>query len=233
MLTRWCTFLLWALVAGSASFWGLRLAVQGTPAPAHAGLATGQGAVRGDLSRLLGADAVAVVQEPVAVADPRFQLLGVLSAPRPRAEQEGVALIVVDDRPPRAFRVGMVVDGDTVLQSVNARGANLGPRGGLVQVALELPLPAPAATGTLPAAAQPVFAPTRGAAPGAPPGTQIFMPQGQPAPSFTRNGASEGAYPTAASQLPAPPPEMAMPVYSTEVPTEPAQDAEEQANPLR
>jgi hypothetical protein len=34
-------------------------------------------------------------------------------------------------------------------------------------------------------------------------------------------------------QLPAPPPEMAAPVYSTEVPTEPAQDAEEEANPLR
>lgn len=233
MLTRWCTFLVWALVAGSAAFWGLRLAVQGTPAPAHAGLASGQGAVRGDLSRLLGADEVAVAEAPVAVADPRFQLLGVLSAPRPRAEQEGVALIVVDDRPPRAFRVGMVVDGDTVLQSVHARGANLGPRGGLVRVALELPPPAPAATGSLPGAVQPVYSPARGAAPGAPAGTQVFMSQGQPAPNFTRNGVTGVTYPAAVSQLPAPPPEMAAPVYSTEVPTEPAQDAEEEANPLR
>ncbi len=252
MLTRWCTFLVWAAVAASAVFWGLRLGVQGAPAPGHAGLATAQSVARGDLSRLLGAEAAAPEVAPVAVAvaDPRFQLLGVLSAPRTRAEQEGVALIAVDDRPPRAYRVGMVVDGDTVLQAVHARGASLGPRDGLVRVALELPPPAPAATGNLPGAAsgggfQPGLASGRVPGVGAPAGTQVFQPPGQPAPRFTSQRSADPVRPpTVTNALPVPPPAQEVPIYSADSvdsaagvdsvddASDPAQ-ADEAGNPLR
>jgi len=236
MVTRWSSFFVWALVAGSAVFWGLRLFVQPLAAPQGALVAAAAEPLRGDLSRLLGADAPAAVEVPVAVADPRFQLLGVLSAPSSRAEREGVALIAVDDRPPRAFRVGMVVDGDTVLQAVHARGASLGPRGGLAVVALELPPPAPAATGILPGLA--------GARPpgmAAIPATQVFMPPGQAAPAFTRNRSPSPAMvpPPAYVDMPSPPPAMLEPQYNRPADAGDAGDAadadmnDQGANPIR
>jgi general secretion pathway protein C len=82
-----------------------------------------------------------------------------------------VALIAVDGKPPRAFRIGSVVDGQNVLKTVNARGATLGPRDGAALVALNLPPPPAAATGTLP--------PLPGAAPPAlpyPGATQLPRP---------------------------------------------------------
>jgi general secretion pathway protein C len=51
----------------------------------------------------------------------------------------------------KAYRVGTVVDGSIVLQSVHRFGAALGPPGGPAQVRLELPQLPPPATGTLPA----------------------------------------------------------------------------------
>jgi general secretion pathway protein C len=161
MSARWMTVVVWALAAAAAVSWGLRVFVQPAPVPAGALVADATPLLQADLTRLLGADPPpASTAAPEAAAPPpsaRFALLGVV-APRSatgqaRSTREGVALIAVDDRPARAFRVGARIEGDTVLQSVSARGAELGPRGGPVQVALQLPpLPA-AATGTLPAAA--------------------------------------------------------------------------------
>lgn len=143
---------MWALVAASAAFWGLRLFVTPSPVPAHARVADATPPPRGDLTRLLGVDAPppsAAAAEPPP--DARFQLVGVLSPKSPAAAREGVALIAVDGKPPRAFRVGHVVDGTQVLKSVNAKGVTLGPRDGAAAVSLNLaPLP-PAATGSLPA----------------------------------------------------------------------------------
>lgn len=152
MLARWWTFGIWALVAGSAFFWGLRLFVQAPAAPPGTLVAQPGGDVRGDLTRLFGADAPppAAPEEVVAVADPRFTLVGVVSPRNPAAAREGVALIAIDGNPARAYRVGTVVDGNTVLQAVSARGVELGPRGGPAAVALELPPLPPPATGTLP-----------------------------------------------------------------------------------
>ena len=125
---------------------------------------------RADLGRLLGADAPPAVAA-AAPGDARYHLLGVVT-PRPAgAAREGLALIVVDGKPARAFRVGTAVDDDNVLQSVNARGATLGPRSGTAAVALTLAPPAPAATGTLPAA---------GSAPYAAPAVRPFRPVGPP-----------------------------------------------------
>ena len=152
MSARWWTLGVWALAAGSALVWALKVFVTPAAAPTHAQTAAPTVALRGELTRLLGADppppAVAAMEEPVA--DARRQLVGVVSPRSPGAAREGLALIAVDGKPAKAFRVGAVVDGTTVLQSVAARGVTLGPRDGAAMVALNLAPPAPAATGVLP-----------------------------------------------------------------------------------
>ncbi len=178
----------WALAAASAAFWGLRLFASTTPLPAHTRVAEPAAAARGDLTRLFGVDApppqAAAEAEPPPNA--RFQLIGVLSPRAANAAGEGLALIAVDGKPPRAFRVGAVVDGPHILKTVNARGATIGPRDGAPAVALNLaPVPS-AATGVLPSAGAPqlpppqpvssAFVPSRSSAatqPSFPPGRAI------------------------------------------------------------
>lgn len=153
MLLRWVSMCVWAVVAASAVFWGLRLFTKGTSVPAQTQVADLSGAAKGDLGRVLGVDAAPAqaAAEPVPAADARFNLVGVVS-PRGTANSTGgVALIAVDGKTPKAFKVGAVVDGSTVLQSINARGAALGPRGGPTLVALNIPPPQPPATGQMPA----------------------------------------------------------------------------------
>ena len=153
MLLRALTFLVWAAVAGSALYWGLKLFVTPLRAPAQTTVAQAVPPPAGDLTRLFGAEPVEQAPDtpdaPVAPGmESRFQLLGVVA---PRSQRAGgVALIAVDGRMPKAFRVGAAVDGETVLQGVQQRGATLGVRGGPVQVSLQLPPLPEAATGTLP-----------------------------------------------------------------------------------
>ena len=162
------------MVAASAVFWGLRL-WPAAPSPAEGAVPVAAATPpRGDLARVLGTDPPppAAAQEPApAVADSRFELVGVLSPRQAQAAREGVALIAVDGAPARAYRVGAPVTGETVLQAVAHNRATLGPRGGPAQVALELAPPAPAATGTLPGAT-----PGIGAGAGAQPGFPRPMP---------------------------------------------------------
>ncbi len=186
MVARWWTFGVWALVAGSAFFWGLRVFVQPPAAPAGTLVAQPGGGLRGDLTRLFGADAPPPVVEAEAapVPDPRFTLVGVVSPRSAAAAREGVALIAIDGNPAKAYRVGMVVDGNTVLQAVQPRGAQLGARGGPALVSLELPPLPPPATGTLPSIGGQAFAPGQGPVAGRPmpPGAlrQMMAPPGTP-----------------------------------------------------
>ena len=80
----------------------------------------------------------------------------------------GVALLSVDGQPARAVRVGQTVDGNLVLQRVDASGAQIGPADGPAALTLALPTLPPPATGSLPpptgvrttvAAATPVMIP--------------------------------------------------------------------------
>ena len=178
MSARWWIFLVWALAAASAAFWALKLFVTPPAAPPHTQLADTGGAPRGDIARVLGADPVPVVAAASAAAEPaadaRFRLIGVVSPRAPQAAREGVALIAVDGKPAKAFRVGAVVDGQQVLHSVNPRGATIGPRGGAALVALQLAPPAPPATGV-------PHAPSGAAAPAVPPALQQAG-SAQPAP---------------------------------------------------
>jgi len=154
MASRWASFVIWAAVVAGAAFWALRLLVPSTTAPAHTVTVSAAGMARGDLTRVLGADLqpVAAGETPAPVEDRRFQLLGVVAARGVLAGGQGVALIAIDGKPPKAYRVGATVDGDNVLQAVTARGAALGPRGGAAAISLATPpLPLPA-TGVLPPA---------------------------------------------------------------------------------
>lgn len=201
-MARLTAFLVWALAAASAVFWGLRVFSPPLAVPAHAQpVATAAGSPAAVARMFARApDAAAPVEAPPE-ASSRFRLLGVM-APR-EGREGGVALISVDGRPPRAYRSGAAVAEGFVLQQLGPRSARLAAAGGDSAFTLELPALPAAQTGTLPDANAPEGAtPGAGAAvqrpatpeaisrlPGAP-------PAGQPAPP-----------PPAAGQPPQPAPE--------------------------
>jgi general secretion pathway protein C len=149
MLARLSAFVVWALVAGAIVFWGMRLLVRPTPAPAHAVAVVDAGTTRSDLSRLFGVEQVAAAAAPPPEST-RFKLLGVLAPPGAvQSAGPGVALISVDGKPPRPYRAGARVEDRLVLQSVGLRTAALGPADGPAAFTLEIPRMPDAATGTL------------------------------------------------------------------------------------
>jgi general secretion pathway protein C len=157
MSARLAAFVTWALVAASAVYWALKLFVAPAPAPPHAANVAAA-PLRGDLARVFGAppaDEPAAAAPAPAVAS-RFQLIGV-AAPREGQAGPGVALIAIDGKPARPYRVGAVVDGDWQVQSIRARGVSLGPSGGASALSLELPALPPPSTGTLPRPGTPLM----------------------------------------------------------------------------
>ncbi len=153
MVSRILALLVWAAVAASLAYWGLRwMARPAAVPPGTSSVALSSAAPRGDVTRLLSPPANAA-DEPSAPSQQamlasRLQLVGVVA---PRREGEGgVALLVVDGKPARAYKTGHAIDGDLVLQSVTQQGVQIGPSGGPAAVNLNLPLLPPAATGTLP-----------------------------------------------------------------------------------
>jgi general secretion pathway protein C len=131
------TFALWALVAASAVYWGLKFTTPSGPAagPALAARAPAP-ADPAAVARLLGAGPVSAAAAPVASLSSRFTLMGVVAS----RSNKGAALIAVDGRPAKPFRVGAAIDESLMLQSVEARRATLAasPEGPAV-LTLELP----------------------------------------------------------------------------------------------
>ena len=193
MMSRVWGFGLWAAVAASAVYWGLKLFVPALPVLPHANVAATESSPRGDLSRLFGAETAGAVAAAAAeVAAPesdRFELVGVVAPRSGGGPREGIALISVDGKPPRVYRVGAVIDGDTVLQAVERRGASLGPSGGASNIRLDIPPPALAATGVPQPAAGAVIAPPRALPPAftAPPPVRPMQPRAL----LRQSGASE------------------------------------------
>jgi len=148
MAARWTAWIVWAALAASLVFWGLRLSGRSAPVPAHAEtVAMGQ-AVQGDVLRLFAATRAASQAGAAAPeAAGRFKVLGV-AAPS-GGSSAGWALLSVDGQPPRAVAVGGRVDAEWILQSVTQSRVEIGPKGAPASVALELSLLPPAATGTL------------------------------------------------------------------------------------
>jgi general secretion pathway protein C len=124
---RWAvaigTFVLWGLAAASAVYWAMKLGstpISGPVAPPAPSAPASDPAM---VARLLGATPAGPAATPVASLSSRFNLLGIV------AEQDGggAALISVDGKPPKPYRVGATVDEGLVLQSVQRRRAAIGP----------------------------------------------------------------------------------------------------------
>lgn len=179
MYARIAAFFAWGLAAACAVYWALRLLAAPAGLPASAQPVAMAGELKGDIGRLFAA--APVVTASPAAARPelsgRFKLIGVM-APKEgeRGRGQGIALIAVDGKPPRPYRVGAFLEGALVLQSVASRSATLGPEGGGAAVKLDMPVLAAPATGVrppLPGLNQPL-----GATGGAPSIPQA--PSGQP-----------------------------------------------------
>ena len=132
------TLAIWALAAASAAYWGLRLTARppGMPAPtaAPAPVAADMQA----MARLLGAVTAQTPQAAAAPVSSRFALVGVLAG---QQGGSGAALIAVDGKPAKPYRVGATVDAGLVLQSLGPRQARLGAGlEGVTTVTLEMPL---------------------------------------------------------------------------------------------
>ena len=137
------TFVLWALAAGSATYWVLKWPAAGqgignAPLPLQD---VTPPTVQAVAKALGGQAALTAPGGPVAAvavnASSRMALVGVVAT----RDNQGTALIAIDGRPAKPFRVGAKVDGDWVLQSVAAKQARLGDgTGGNNTVLLELPV---------------------------------------------------------------------------------------------
>jgi general secretion pathway protein C len=142
--SRWAvriaTLAVWVLAAGSCVYWGLRIAPR---APSSVVAAQPRAAAAPDpaaVARLLGANPVAAsaspTSAPAASLASRFNLLGVVAA----RSRRGAALIAVDGKPPRPYRVGTAIDEGLVLQSVEGRRAVIAASAnGPAVLTLELP----------------------------------------------------------------------------------------------
>ena len=115
------TTCVWALAAASVMFWGLRLAAPPESAAPPALVSAPVAVDPVEVAKLFGA-----VPAPAASLAPdagnRLVLLGVVAD----GDMRGAALIAVDGKPPRPYRVGQQVGDGYVLQSVDVRAATLG-----------------------------------------------------------------------------------------------------------
>jgi len=158
-IVRGATFALWALAAGSAAYWGLKLASPARPATASVAAPRQVGPVDPvALARLLGSSpAAAALPAPAVALSSRFQLLGVAAG---ASSGGGAAVIAVDGKPARPYRVGSAIDEGLVLKSVRGRQAVIASRDGQPVLTLELPPPRlEASNRPNPAGVPPVVAP--------------------------------------------------------------------------
>jgi general secretion pathway protein C len=150
---RLLSLLVWTAAAGSAAYWALSLTASPQPVPAHARVTDADAGLRGDLARLFGEPAagagVATPAVPPPAASSRFKVLGVVGSVR---GGPGIALLTVDGKAPRAYKVGAPIDADWVVESVTQKSVRIAPRGGGAAFELELAALPPAATGQLPGA---------------------------------------------------------------------------------
>jgi len=129
------TLMVWGVVAFSALTWVLRWSALGVE-PSGATTAS-QALPEVDVSaaaRSLGAAPVQAETAPTLAS--RFQLQGVMAG----GPNAGAALIAVDGKPAKPYRVGTVVAEGWVLQSAQGRRVNLGTSlDGPQTLVLELP----------------------------------------------------------------------------------------------
>lgn len=135
---RGVSFVLAALAAASATFWALQVSAVNTATTASVAATAGPVIIdTAAVARALGGGAGAAPTAAVSISlASRFAMLGVVADQR----SAGAALIAVDGKPARPYRVGDTVEEGLVLQSVQGRKATLGPAPGAAAVlTLELP----------------------------------------------------------------------------------------------
>jgi len=125
--SRWAvagsTFALWALVAASAVYWGLKLSGSDAGPTAPPATRSPPPVDPAVVARLLGFNPAGASAAPAPSMASRFALVGVVA----NRGHDGAALISVDGKPAKPFRVGTAVDEGLVLKSVDARSAVLAP----------------------------------------------------------------------------------------------------------
>lgn len=139
--TRIVTFALAALAAGSVAFWTLK-GVGKAPSSSAPPVAQASAPALDPLAvaRALGGGLVVAQAEPGEGprGSSRYVLAGVVAD----RSQDGAALIAVDGKPAKPFRIGAAVDDRLVLKSVAGRRAVLAANlDAPAEVTLELPLP--------------------------------------------------------------------------------------------
>jgi general secretion pathway protein C len=152
---RFATFLIWLLAAASAVYWALQF-VQGPTSPISAAVAapapSGSAVDAQALAKGLGGGNVTPRDTspdaaPSAFQATRFVLTGVVV--NRNASGQGVALIAVDGKPPRPYRVGTPLADGIVLHSVSAGKALLSAsQDAAPGLTLELPQLTSAVAGT-------------------------------------------------------------------------------------
>jgi general secretion pathway protein C len=119
---RLFTLLVWLLVGLCTAYWAFKF-VTTTPVEATAALATPTVVVDSKaIAKLLGAtDNVAKQPATIAAASTKFVLFGLAAT----AGGKGYALIALDGKPARPYRVGSLVADDLVLKSISKTGVVL------------------------------------------------------------------------------------------------------------
>ena len=154
MMARLMALAAWTSVAASLTIWGGRLLSQAAPPTSGAALPQPMAEVPLNFDRLFGVDVSA--HGPVAADVPadsaRFHLLGVVASRGLGSTDTGIALIAIDGKPARAYKVGAAIDRGHVLQSVQARSAVVAMHDSSANFTLTLP--------NLPSAMQAALVPT-------------------------------------------------------------------------
>lgn len=136
--SRGITLVVWTLAAASAAWWGLRASVgTAVTVPPAAAISTNEpSADAGAVGRVLGAVTQVSPTMPVVNAASRYALLGVVAG----RSEGGAALISIDGKPAKPYRVGASLEGDLTLQAVEPRRARLGgTAAGAASMVLDLP----------------------------------------------------------------------------------------------
>jgi general secretion pathway protein C len=121
---RIATFLLAALAAASAAYWVLKWRANVSPSqPATVAFAAPAQIDPQALARFLGGGKVGTASTALASAASHFKLFGVIA----NRAKGGYALIGVDGKAAKPFRVGSPVNDALVLHSLSPRSAALAP----------------------------------------------------------------------------------------------------------
>ncbi|WP_342616550.1 type II secretion system protein N [Rhodoferax sp. GW822-FHT02A01] len=137
-IPRLSAFALGLLLALSVGYWVLHWPSKelGRELPAPAAANDAVLAKPEEIARLLGAVAAPMGNTATVDAASRIRLTGIIASPG----GQGVALLSIDGKPPKPYRVGSTLEEGLVLQSVESRRVALsGDAKGPVRMRLELP----------------------------------------------------------------------------------------------